>query len=365
MRGAPLPIEPPIRLPSRPAAWASLGFPPLGFALLGLLAGCPRPAPTAARPLPKTTTALEGDSLRDPREIHLRRLRQLTFGGRTSEPRFSPDGQRLAFLKTETQAPADGGEPHERPRPHLLDLASRTELLPSKALVGAGHLWFGQDGSLCAGGRGAIQALAGGGGCRPPTWARPQSGGCAEAGGRWVCALEAKDGTSPSAAIWLLDPEAPPARPLPMGSGEASEPALDPGGRMIAWTSAEFGGPSALAGPLLSPGGAPAARIEVLPATGLGAPLAVSPAGESSAHPCWFPGGDRLAFSSNTDDAAGLDFDVFVVGADGEGLQRITFSPGLDVEPAVAPDGKAIAWVSERNAASPGERDLFVADWVE
>ena len=37
------------------------------------------------------------DPLRDPREAHLRHVKQLTFGGQNAEAYFSYDGQRLIF----------------------------------------------------------------------------------------------------------------------------------------------------------------------------------------------------------------------------------------------------------------------------
>ena len=40
------------------------------------------------------------DPLRDPREVHLRHVRQLTFGGQNAEAYFSPDGRRLIFQST-------------------------------------------------------------------------------------------------------------------------------------------------------------------------------------------------------------------------------------------------------------------------
>ncbi len=40
------------------------------------------------------------DPLRDPREKHLRHVRQLTFGGLNAEAYFSYDGRRLIFMST-------------------------------------------------------------------------------------------------------------------------------------------------------------------------------------------------------------------------------------------------------------------------
>src|SRR5713226_10498409 len=41
-----------------------------------------------------------GDPLRDPREVHLRHIKQLTFGGQNAEAYFSYDGKRLIFMST-------------------------------------------------------------------------------------------------------------------------------------------------------------------------------------------------------------------------------------------------------------------------
>jgi Tol biopolymer transport system component len=94
-------------------------------------------------------------------------------------------------------------------------------------------------------------------------------------------------------------------------------------------------------------------------------PSSISPPGQANQRPSLFPEGDRLVFASNADDAAGRDMDLFRVGADGQGLERITFASGADIDPAVSPDGHWIAWVSERNAAAPGEQDVILAEWVE
>src|SRR5262245_13127955 len=40
-------------------------------------------------------TAVGADTLRDAREVHLRNVRQLTFGGENAEAYWSPDGTRL------------------------------------------------------------------------------------------------------------------------------------------------------------------------------------------------------------------------------------------------------------------------------
>jgi WD40-like Beta Propeller Repeat len=64
-------------------------------------------------------------------------------------------------------------------------------------------------------------------------------------------------------------------------------------------------------------------------------------------HPVWSPDGERVAFS-RTD---GGNADIYVVGADGTGLVRLTMDPGTDFFPAWSPDGLRLAWCASRDGA--------------
>jgi hypothetical protein len=61
--------------------------------------------------------------------------------------------------------------------------------------------------------------------------------------------------------------------------------------------------------------------------------------------PAWSPAGGRIAFVGTR---AGND-DLYLVGANGRGLRRVTTSPGLEAEPAWSPDGRRLAYVSNEN----------------
>lgn len=74
------------------------------------------------------------------------------------------------------------------------------------------------------------------------------------------------------------------------------------------------------------------------------------------AQPAWSPDGKQLAFVSNRaqpDPDASSDSNIWVVAADnadkGEHLTQVTTNPGPDSQPAWSPDGKSIAYVTQLN----------------
>jgi Tol biopolymer transport system component len=62
----------------------------------------------------------------------------------------------------------------------------------------------------------------------------------------------------------------------------------------------------------------------------------------------WSPDGRRIVFSGDVDSP---NSDIYVIGADGQNLRRITTSPTLDTQPAWSPRGDLIAFVA---APRPG-----------
>jgi Tol biopolymer transport system component len=91
----------------------------------------------------------------------------------------------------------------------------------------------------------------------------------------------------------------------------------------------------------------------------------VTDQGVASFAPFFFRGShERLLFVSNLADPAGRDFDIWAVNVDGTDLERITYNPTFDGFPMFSPDGRRIAFCSNRHNAKPNETNVFVADWV-
>jgi Tol biopolymer transport system component len=68
--------------------------------------------------------------------------------------------------------------------------------------------------------------------------------------------------------------------------------------------------------------------------------------GQHNDDPVWMPDGSRIVFSSDRD----LHFDLYIMNADGSGVERLTNNPGtFDGYAAVSPDGNHIAFTSNRD----------------
>ena len=81
--------------------------------------------------------------------------------------------------------------------------------------------------------------------------------------------------------------------------------------------------------------------------------------------PYFTPKADRILFSSNFEDPKGRIFAIYSIRTNGTGLERITHSDVFDGFPMFSPDGKHLAFSSNRNGSAPRETNVFVADWVE
>jgi Tol biopolymer transport system component len=86
--------------------------------------------------------------------------------------------------------------------------------------------------------------------------------------------------------------------------------------------------------------------------------------GAANFGPYFTPDGKRLIFASNVDDPMGRNFDLYLINLDGTGLEKVTTDPTFDGFPMFSPDGKKLLWAGNRNGKTPGETNVFLADWV-
>lgn len=86
--------------------------------------------------------------------------------------------------------------------------------------------------------------------------------------------------------------------------------------------------------------------------------------GAASFAPYMHPDGKQIIFSSNYPDARGREFDLYMIKVDGTGLERITYTKEFDGFPMFSPDGKKLVFASNRGRTDGGT-DIFIADWVK
>jgi Tol biopolymer transport system component len=136
--------------------------------------------------------------------------------------------------------------------------------------------------------------------------------------------------------IYVINTDGSAARDLTGNNGVPDwGPSWSPDGRRIVWNS-DPNHHGIFRGYLMKPDGS-----DVRP---LGADVWVE-------YPAWSPDGRRLAFMGQTPEGS-ENYEIYVVGADGTGLRRLTDSPGPDGWPAWSPDGKRILFSSVRDDCS-------------
>jgi TolB protein len=89
--------------------------------------------------------------------------------------------------------------------------------------------------------------------------------------------------------------------------------------------------------------------------------------GAANFAPYFHPNGKQIIFASNVNATnPGMpNFDLFLINRDGTGLEQVTFDESFDAFPMFTNDGKKIVWASNRNPATPGNTNIFIADWVD
>lgn len=86
-------------------------------------------------------------------------------------------------------------------------------------------------------------------------------------------------------------------------------------------------------------------------ASGVGSnPTRLTGDGDPENYPSWSPDGKRLLYQRDFNGAA-----IYVINADGTGQQRLSPTPGFDVNPSWSPDGTKILYVRVLEIPQPGK----------
>jgi Tol biopolymer transport system component len=347
-----------------------------------VLAGGTVSFPAAGGPGPHVV----GDTLRDPREVHLRNVRQLTFSGENAEAYFSPDGSSLIF---QARAQGEGCD-----QIYTMDLATGETRLVStglgrttcayyyptgdRILYSSTHHWDpacppGPDMS-----QGYVWALY-------PTYdifaADPDGSNLVQLTDAWGYDAEAtfspvedlivftsmRDG---DLEIYTMRGDGSDVRRLTHRPGYDGGPFFSPDGTKIVYRAHYPDTPEELAEyrRLLAQGLIRPSRVEIYVMDADGSnQRQVTNNGRANFAPFFHPSGEKIIFSTNfhDPDPRGREFDLFMVNLDGTGLQQITFAQGFDGFPMFSPDGKYLVWGSNRNESHPGNTNVFIAEWVE
>src|SRR5213596_961997 len=325
----------------------------------------------------------QGSPAPDSGEVHLRHLRQLTFGGQNAEAYFSATGRLLIFQRQGLDEQcdqmyvmgADGGGlrrvssgrgrttcgyffDHDR-RIFYSSTEHAGAACPPRPDYSRGYVWDLYDYDI-------YTADADGSGARRLT-ANPgyDAEGTLSPDGKTIVFTSLRDG---DLDIYTMREDGSGLRRLTSALGYDGGPFFSPDGKLIVYRayhpstpadSAEYR--ALLARRLVRP-----TRMDlwVMKADGSGQRQVTQLPGASFA-PSFFPDSRRIIFASNYPSPTSEHFDLYAVNVDGTGLERITTDNTLNAFPMFSPDGRRLVWASNRTGKVPHETNIFVADWAD
>jgi Tol biopolymer transport system component len=325
-----------------------------------------------------------GDSLRDPREVHLANIRQLTFGGENAEAYWSADGKQLIFQSKRDGLACDqifvmdrdGGNVHRlsngkgRTTCSYVFPDGKKILYASTFLSGdacppnpdysKGYVWklypsyeiftANADGS-------GIERITNNPGYDAEATLSPD--------GKTIIFTSLRKG---DLDLYTMRPDGSHVKRITRLLGYDGGAFFSRDGKRIVWrasrpkTEAEIAAYHELvAESQIRP---MALELFVADADGKNA-RQVTQNGAANFGPYFFPDAKRIIYASNVADPGGRNFDLWMIKDDGTGAEQLTFNDTFDGFPMFSPDGKVLVFASNRNAKVKGETNLFVADWVE
>ena len=357
----------------------------VGGAGCGTAAPGPAAAPAAVVAPPPVPLAMPG-------EVHLRDVRQLTFGGENAEAYWSPNGAELIF---QAHAQSPGCDRIYR-LPVTVPDARPIPVSNGEGATTCGFFLPGTKDVIFS------STQLAGPACPPPpdrsrgyVWAIYPSYDIFRAGedGKNARRLTDTPGYDAEATtcpldgsivftsmrdgdldIYRMDADGKNVRRLTSEVGYDGGPVFDSDCTHIAWRAAH-----PKPGPerdeyqrMLREGLVRPTKLELWMANADGSDAhQVTYLDAASFAPSFFPlashGAERrIIFSSNYGDPRGREFDLWAIDASGANLERITTAPGFDGFPMFSPVSDHLAFASNR-ATPPGQHDtnVFVARWDE
>lgn len=334
------------------------------------------------------------DSLRFTDEIHLRNVRQLTFGGNNAEAYWSFDDSQLIFqsdwntindqgcdqifVMNADGSPLENGEQYKEVSTGLGRTTCSYFLPDGRMVYGSTHegspecpetvmfsegryVWpiydsydiYVTDGE-------SHELLIGGDGYDAEATVSPD--------GKYVIFTSTRSG---DLELWRYEMETGDLLQLTDGLGYDGGAFFSRDSKKIVWRASRPEGEEAetykalLADGLVEPN---SLNIFIADIDGSNVMQVTDLPGANWA-PFFTPSGENIVFASNHHTMAegGRIFDIFMIGVDGDGLQQITHSGTFDAFPMFSYDGSKIVFASNRNVHREETRDtnIFVADWIE
>jgi len=317
-------------------------------------------------------------------EVHLKDVRQLTFGGENAEAYFNPDGSKLIYQWTKGAGACD--------QQYILDLATGEKTLVSggKGRTTCGYYDFPEGNRLIW-----ASTMSGGDACPPVP---DQSEGyvwpvystyelyTSDVDGSNVRRLTNNDAYDAEATwchrggkfVFTSDRDGDLELYEMDDDGSVKRLTDSPGYDGGAFYNADC---SEIVWRAIHPEGDDLVRDRELLAKHLVRPSKmelwvmnadgtnkrqITETGAANFGPYFHPDGRRIIYSSNHETGSRHEFELFMISKDGGKAERITTAPGFDGFPQFSPDGKWLVWGSNRANKEGGfETNLFIARWVE
>ena len=325
-----------------------------------------------------------GDSLRDVREVHLRNVRQLTFGGENAEAYWSPDGKQLILQSKHEPYPCD--------QIFVLDVATGQSKLVStgKGRTTCSYFVPRSDRIIYASTHWADAA------CPPPAdysqgyvWKLYHTFKIfsARADGSDLKRLTNRDGYDAEATcsvdgsrvvftslrdgdldLYTMKPDGSDVKRVTHELGYDGGAFFSRDGKRLVWRASRPRNEAEKKAylDLLKQDTIRPTELELFVGNADGSNATqVTSNGAANFCPYFTPDGTQIVFASNAGDPKGRNFELWRVNVDGTGLEQLTFNESFDGFPMFSPDGTKLVFASNRHGRERGETNIFVADWVE